>query len=213
MHIAIGTRELCGGLLLAAGVLVGSLIGCQALSGRAGERSTLVSTPVALGPGAGQPRDGNEVELLPDPPAAEQAMLAAIAQARDHIHFDTFDFTDDAAGQRLARALMARQARGVSVHVLRDAVGTSDTPAMFFERLAAAGVQVQVSQPSDGAAGHHRKLLVVDGHTAFVGGIPDATGRTRGASAARDTDLRLSGPVVAGVATAQRLCWWSRAMP
>ena len=61
--------------------------------------ATLLPTPVALGPGPGQPRGGNEVLLLRDGTWAEQAVLGAIADARDHIHLDTFGFDDDAAGE------------------------------------------------------------------------------------------------------------------
>ncbi len=161
---------------------------------------------------------GNAVRLLEDGPPTYRAMLAAIAQARDHINMETYILDDDAIGQQFAQALLAKQAQGVQVNLLRDSAGTFATPLAFFQRLSEAGVQVLEFNPINPLTARdgwpwnqrdHRKLLIVDGHTAFLGGINISSvysggsfGKARPAGtqpalAWRDTDLQLKGPVVA----------------
>jgi cardiolipin synthase len=165
---------------------------------------------------------GNEVGLLQDGPATYQAMFAAINAAQDHINIEAYIFDDDEVGQRFAETLIAKQGQGVQVNLLRDSVGTIGTPKAFFEKLAASGVQVHEFNPINPLAAreswqwnqrNHRKLLIVDGRTAFLGGINISSvysggsfkSGSRGAPkspsdaglAWRDTDLQLRGPVVA----------------
>ncbi|MDP2252700.1 MAG: phospholipase D-like domain-containing protein, partial [Thiobacillus sp.] len=161
---------------------------------------------------------GNQVRLLQDGPATYQAMYAAILAAQDHINLETYILDDDEVGQRFAQALIARQAQGVQVNLIRDSVGTLGTPAAFFQQLTDSGVQVLEFNPINPLLSRkewtlnqrdHRKLLIVDGHTAFLGGINISSvysggsfsHRSRhppdGGVAWRDTDLQLQGPVVA----------------
>jgi len=165
---------------------------------------------------------GNQVRLLQDGPATYRAMLVAITAAEDHINLETYILDDDEVGQRFAQALMAKQAQGVQVNLLRDSVGTIGTPKAFFKQLAASGIQVHEFNPINPLAARegwewnqrdHRKLLVVDGRTAFLGGINISSVYSGGSfrtgsqgppkkpgadnPAWRDTDLQLQGPVVA----------------
>ena len=162
---------------------------------------------------------GNEVQLLQDGPATYRSMLEAIAAAADHINLETYILDDDEVGREFAQALLDKQRQGVQVNLIRDSVGTLGSPAAFFERLIAEGVRVLEFNPVNPllALGDwqvnqrdHRKLLIVDGHTAFLGGINISSVYTGGSMrkvarapersagpAWRDTDLRLSGPVVA----------------
>jgi len=160
---------------------------------------------------------GNEVRLLEDGPATYQAMFAAIVAARDHINLETYILDDDEVGQRFAQALIAKQNQGVQVNLMHDSVGTLGTPPEFFQRLARSGVRVLEFNPINPLAARkgwelnqrdHRKLLIVDGRVAFLGGInisgvysggsfkPRSRARPE-ASAWRDTHLQLRGPVVA----------------
>ncbi len=169
---------------------------------------------------------GNQVLLLQDGPATYRAMFAAILAARDHINMETYILDDDEVGQRFAQALIDKQRQGVQVSLIRDSVGTVGTPAAFFQRLVDSGIKVLEFNPINPLAASkgwelnqrdHRKLLIVDGRTAFLGGInissvysggsfakgsraqpKNQTNSTTDASIAwRDTDLQLQGPVVA----------------
>jgi len=161
---------------------------------------------------------GNQVVLLQDGPATYRAMLAAILAAEDHINMETYIIEDDDVGQRFAQALIDKQRQGVQVHLIHDSAGTRATPAAFFERLAASGIQVLEFNPLNPLMARkewelnrrdHRKLLIVDGRTAFLGGINISSvysggsfsqgmrPRPPGSPAWRDTDLQLQGPVVA----------------
>lgn len=162
---------------------------------------------------------GNKVLLLQDGLATYTAMLAAIRAARDHINMETFVLEDDAIGELFAKALLDKQREGVRVNLIHDSVGTLNTPAAFFRRLSAGGVQMIEFNPVNPMQARegweldhrdHRKLLIVDGRIAFLGGINIsgvyASGSfsrglrdksANGSSAWRDTDLQLEGPVVA----------------
>jgi len=163
---------------------------------------------------------GNKVLLLKDGPATYQAMLAAILKARDHINMETYILEDDEVGQRFAQALIDKQKQGVQVNLIRDSVGTLGTPAAFFKQLTDSGIEILEFNPVNPLAARtgwevnqrdHRKLLIVDGRTAFLGGInisavysggpfskgKDKVARPENQLAWRDTDLQLTGPVVA----------------
>jgi cardiolipin synthase A/B len=161
---------------------------------------------------------GNAVTLLQDGPATYQAMLVAIESARDHINMETYILDDDEVGQRFAKALMAKQKSGVQVNLIRDGVGTLGTAPEFFAALTASGIAVLEFNPVNPLLARkdwelnqrdHRKLLIVDGRVVFLGGINISSVYSggsfkRGSKSAkttgpawRDTDLRISGPVVA----------------
>jgi cardiolipin synthase len=162
---------------------------------------------------------GNEVTLLQDGPATYDAMFEAIRGATQHIDVESYIIEDGAVGQRFADALLERQAHGVQVNVIYDSVGTFGTGKAFFDRLTQAGVQVIEFNPVNPLAARqswspnhrdHRKLLVVDGWLAFLGGInisnayssgsspPRGRHRTGAVAGWRDTDVRIAGPAVAG---------------
>ena len=177
---------------------------------------------------------GNATTLLQDGPATYRAMLAAIGAARQHIHLQTYIFDDDEIGQRFAQALMAKQRQGVAVRIIRDSLGTFGTPAAFFDTLKAAGVQVLAFNPVNplqaGTAWAlnqrgHRKLLVVDGDTAFLGGVnisgvysggslrTGSRAPTHAGAPWRDTHLQLQGPVVAELQKLFLASWVSQRGP
>ena len=166
---------------------------------------------------------GNKVVLLQDGPATYAAMFAAIRGAKDHINVESYIIEDGEVGQQFAELLLERQAHGVQVNLVYDSVGALGTAKEFFDRLTQGGVEVLEFNPVNPLAvkkpwtlnnRDHRKLLVVDGRTAFLGGINISsvysTGSSlRGSDAAvdlttgwRDTDIQVDGP---GVAEFQKL--------
>lgn len=165
---------------------------------------------------------GNRAVLLQDGPATYEAMFAAIRKARDHINLETYIFEDGEIGSRFAALLLEKQAAGVQVNLIYDSVGNLATPAEFFERLRAGGIQLLEFNPVNPAKlrrnrdwllnnRDHRKLLVVDGKTAFLGGINISESYSNGSFSSpgkskkgappeagwRDTHLQIEGPVVA----------------
>ncbi len=161
---------------------------------------------------------GNKVTLLQDGPATYEAMFAAIGRAKDHINVESYIIEDDEVGHQFADLLLERQAHGVQVNLIYDSVGAFGTGKPFFDRLTEAGVQVLEFNPVNPLASKkswspnhrdHRKLLVVDGNTAFIGGINISSVYSSGSSIGssekpvdpatgwRDTDIQIEGPVAA----------------
>src|SRR5262245_29224912 len=123
---------------------------------------------------------GNRVTLLVDGPQTLGAIRHAIEGARNHVHVETYIFADDTIGREFRDLLIRRRHDGLEVRVIYDAIGSLDTPAAFFEQMRAAGVEVREFRPLDPVRTplpwkinnrDHRKLVVVDGKTAFTGGI------------------------------------------
>ena len=140
---------------------------------------------------------GNAVKLLQDGPETYASMLAALRGAKHHVHMESYIFEDDEVGQAFARAMAERRRAGVEVRLVIDAVGSARTPPEFFASLREAGIDVQVYNPVNAGTvlSHgfelqkrdHRKLLLIDGRIAFLGGInisgvytPDGIGGQRG---------------------------------
>jgi cardiolipin synthase len=161
---------------------------------------------------------GNRVILLEDGPDTYRAMFAAILAARDHINMETYILEDDEVGRRFASALLEKQRQGVQVNLIYDSVGTLGTPAEFFQRLRDGGIRTLEFNPVNPATAQagwdvnqrdHRKLLIIDGKTVFLGGINISSVYSGGSSPRRpsagtagklpwrDTDLQVDGPVVA----------------
>ncbi|HEY0268729.1 MAG TPA: phospholipase D-like domain-containing protein, partial [Methyloradius sp.] len=107
-------------------------------------------------------------------------MFAAISQAQDTINMETFILEPDDIGQRFVDALLQKQLEGVQVNLMYDSVGSLYTPKSFFQPLRDAGAHVLEYNPINPLNARkgwelnerdHRKLLVIDGKIAYVGGI------------------------------------------
>lgn len=102
------------------------------------------------------------------------AMLAAIAEAKKSIQLETYIYSNGRIGQQFLEALTAAAQRGVHVRVLVDAVGSWLLPGDFFQPLAKAGGEARRFNPLHlwrFAVRDHRKVLVCDGCTVFIGGF------------------------------------------
>ena len=166
---------------------------------------------------------GNRVAPLETGAAYFPALEAAIASARCEIHLETYIFAADAVGQRIVAALVAAAGRQVAVRVLVDGFGAREFTAGLGRRLVAAGVQLEVFRPElaqlklrrHRLRRLHRKIAVIDGRIAFVGGInliEDAD--TPGLGPRFDYAVRIEGPLVARIHTDVQRLWrlvgWAR---
>jgi cardiolipin synthase A/B len=102
------------------------------------------------------------------------AMLAAIDAASRSVCLEIYTFEDSPLGREFAEALIRARGRGARVRVLVDAIGSVLLADSFWEPLRRAGGEIQVFNPIGlrrVTIRNHRKLLVCDGHVAFVGGF------------------------------------------
>ncbi|MEN8640279.1 cardiolipin synthase ClsB [Pseudomonas sichuanensis] len=153
--------------------------------------------------------DGNHIELLINGEQYYPRVFEAMAQAREEIFLETFIIYDDKVGQPLRQALIDAARRGVRVEVVADGYGTADLPDDFIASMTEAGVRFHSFDPQPRLAGMrtnlfrrlHRKILVVDGQRAFIGGINYSADHLGdfGPQAKQDYAVEVVGPVVAQV--------------
>lgn len=169
---------------------------------------------------------GNQIELLESGRDFFPALEAAIAGAACEIHLETYIFAADETGQRIVAALIAAANRGIPVRVLVDGFGAREFPEGMGRQLLAAGVQLAIYRPEVARLRirrHrlrrlHRKLTVIDGRIAFVGGINIIDDLNNGAAPDLgprfDYAVRIRGPLVArihqDVIRLWRLVGWAR---
>jgi cardiolipin synthase len=152
---------------------------------------------------------GNHVHPLVNGDAAFPAMLAAIESARNSISLASYIFDNDASGQQFAGALGRAVKRGVAVRVLIDDAGTRYSWPSIIHRLKIARVPHAKFLPASLFTPwrvatinlrNHRKILVVDGRTAFTGGMNIRHGNVLAGhppGPVQDLHFRVEGPVVA----------------
>lgn len=144
-------------------------------------------------------------------------LLQAIAAARSHVHIQFYIFEDDDFGNAVMSALVAKAAEGVEVRLIYDGVGCFSVKSSFFNRLRAAGGCVapflKVHFPlltNKVNYRNHRKLVVVDGSLAFIGGCNIADRYLHGINGGewRDTMLAVRGKGVYGIQSSFLLDWY-----
>ena len=155
---------------------------------------------------------GNQLQLLIDGPDTFNSIIDGISQAHHYVLIQFFIVNDDELGRRIKRLLMQKAQAGVKVYFLFDEVGSHDLPAAYINELARAGVDVHDFNSKQGPSRrfqlnfrNHRKIVVVDGHTAWLGGhnIGDSyLGNNPKFGRWRDTHVKLQGPAVAPVQVA-----------
>jgi cardiolipin synthase len=198
------------------------------VAGQAGEDALLERHLAIEQAIAGTPLTaGNATELLRDGEGTFAAVFEAIGAAKSHINLEYYTLEDVVHdGEHLGGLLIAKRRAGVAVNVIYDSYGSSSTPGEFFAGLKDAGINLLAFRPFnplEAAAGgyspndrNHRKIMIVDGAVAIVGGVNLATyyqSKTPGddgdgvqAQASgeqpenwRDLSIRIEGPAVAQV--------------
>jgi cardiolipin synthase len=162
--------------------------------------------PSLAGMALGSVVPGNRVQVHHNG-AFFDALVGAIGQARHSVHFETFLWKQGAVGQRLADALAERARAGVAVRLVLDGTGCRKIGKAVCRQLEDAGVRIAwfhrhriyhigVLNDRD-----HRKLCVVDGRVAFVGGhciVDDWLGDGEPGRVA-DLSVQVEGPIVGHV--------------
>ncbi len=156
-----------------------------------------------LGPGI---LPGNRIKALHNGEQIFPAMLDAIHGAKKSITFETYIYWSGAIGKKFADALCERSRAGVKVHVMLDWVGCGKIDARFLEAMKEAGIELERYHPVHWHTltrinnRTHRKLLVVDGHIGFTGGVGIADhweGHADSEDHWRDSHFQIEGPAVA----------------
>lgn len=158
---------------------------------------------------------GNSVELYENG-AFFEIMFEEMGRATSTVHFETFLWKEGELGRRLVEALIARRRDGVMVRVLVDANGGKQMGTDAQHALTAAGCKLVLHHPKRwknlGVLNErdHRKIVVLDGRVALVGGhciVDSWLGDAQDHEHVRDLAVRLRGPVVHGIQTAFSENW------
>jgi cardiolipin synthase A/B len=210
-------------------------VAAQAPNADALDRHLAVEQIVAQGPLYA----GNSVRVLQDGSATFPAMFSAIAGAKHVLDLEYYIFQDVQSGGRDLGDLLVQQSKaGVHVRIIYDAVGSLGTPASFYDKLRAGGVQLVQYNPINPlkARTHyspnsrdHRKILVADDEIGIVGGVnlstdyesapsfrPGAAPKVTPAGGHpvwHDTDLEIRGPVVPELSALFREHWHEQKGP
>lgn len=141
--------------------------------------------------------------LLVDGAQFFPALAARIDAAQDHIHVEFFIWRDDARGREMRDRLIAAAQRGVEVRVLLDQIGSLGLTRRFFRPLENAGGKFAWFRTAHPLRNrwtfnlrNHRKLQIIDGRHAFVGGMNMAreyAGEDPAIGAWRDVQLEITG--------------------
>ena len=216
-------------LSIVAGMILAALVVGNVVLFNAMPKPMLLTQPVTLDHGTGDPRfrramnlsfshpitGGNRVELLEDGETIYAAMLEAIREAEHSVTLESYEFWGEHAAGAFTDALVEAAERGVSVHVLLDFIGSTAADTGKFQRMSEAGVElIRWREPSwyDLARFNHRthrKLMVADGRTAFTGGanIADDWLPVGDRAPYRDNHFRIEGPVVAHMQSVFAKTW------
>ena len=160
---------------------------------------------------------GNRVTLLNSGAEYFPALLAEIDDAQVEIYLESYIFADDEVGHAVASALCRAAGRGVQVNVTVDGFGGRNFSTDFLPRLTEAGVRAMIYRPEIGRfrmRRHrlrrlHRKVVVVDGRLAFVGGINviDDMHTPKHTPPRYDYAVSIEGPILADILASCRRLW------
>ena len=163
---------------------------------------------------------GNDVELLIDGKATFDSIFEGISAAKDVILAQFYIIHDDELGREFADRLIERAKAGVKVYLLYDDVGSFRLPRSYKERLRDAGIKVhgfnhrhrilRVLGPTRIQYRNHRKIVIVDGKEAWIGGLnvgDEYMGRSKVFGHWRDTHVRFKGPAVLAANLSFREDW------
>ncbi|WP_295768721.1 cardiolipin synthase [uncultured Mucilaginibacter sp.] len=149
---------------------------------------------------------GNKVKLLINGEEKFKEVLHALKQAKHHIHIEYYIYEDGDIGEQIKEVLIEKAREGVEVRFIYDDFGSRSIRSSLVDEIKQAGVEAYpfyrilfLALANRLNYRNHRKIIVIDGHTAFTGGInvsdryinpPEHTDKLYW----RDTHLRIDGP-------------------
>jgi cardiolipin synthase len=168
-----------------------------------GQLETLIPSIVGLTQGSLD--QGNQIEVLENGDGFFPPLLRDIAAAKESVHIESYIWWKGAICEQLAKALAAKARQGVDVRVLVDASGGHKLHGDLEKLMTDAGAQVRKFHPirisNLGRLNNrdHRKMMIIDGRIAYLGGFGIAeewTGHAQDKKHWRDTGVRAAGPIV-----------------
>lgn len=162
--------------------------------------------------------EGNKVSLLQNGDGFFPPLEKDLQSAKKSIHFETFLWKDGELSNRLTGHFIAAARRGVEVRMLLDGNGGKVTKDQK-KRLKEAGVKLFFYHPWNvGSLGHmnnrdHRKIVVIDGAVAYVGGhciVDSWLGKGQDKEHFRDISVKVRGPVVHSIQSTFSENWVDR---
>lgn len=163
------------------------------------------------------PFSDNQLALYSDGSSMVLALLKEIGAAKHHIHLEFYIFENDSLGRLIRDLLLDKVRQGVVVRLLYDDVGCWKVSQSYFDAMRSHGIEaspfLEVRFPkftSKVNYRNHRKLAVIDGRVAFIGGMNLAYRYCKGVAWGkwRDTHLRIEGKGVYGVQTIFLTDWY-----
>ena len=161
---------------------------------------------------------GNRLELQYEGSSTFSSWLEGISRAQCMVYLENYLIRDDRVGRAFRDVLIEKARSGVPVYVVYDWVGCWATPRSYWKPLKQAGVHVRAFNPPTPSwlrdpfgilRRDHRKLIVLDGKVAYVGGFclgVEWAGRPTH-PAWRDTAVKISGPAARAAARAFEATW------
>jgi len=165
--------------------------------------------------------DFNQVDLLIDGEETFDAIFEAMRGARNYILIQFYIFHDDGLGRALLNEVAAARSRDVRIYLIYDEIGSAGLGKAWLRDLRNTGANVSGFRTTDGTRNrfqlnfrNHRKIVVVDGHAAFVGGHnvgDEYLGKNPRFGLWRDTHCRIQGPAVLAVQLSFAIDWnWAQ---
>lgn len=149
---------------------------------------------------------GNTLNIITSGDVCFSLIISSIKKAKKSINLETYIFNSDNVGWVIAKELAKASSRGVEVNLIYDSVGSVQTNAKLFEFMKTAGIDIIEFHPIFNIRKifkinlrDHRKIMIIDGKTAFIGGMnigKEYAGKKYHGDDWRDTHVKITGPAV-----------------
>lgn len=150
--------------------------------------------------------EDNNIEIFTDGNELFKSIFKTLNSAKEYIYIEYYIIHDDKLGNLFQELLIKKALQGIEVFLLYDDMGSIQTSQKYFRELKQAGVQIASFFPSflpfvklHANYRNHRKICVIDGHTAYVGGFnvgEEYLGLNKKFGYWRDTHMRITGTAV-----------------